>query len=265
MGWPARTLNPGLSGASALPAKSEARHGLDLLETQFPAVNTNPFSIIVRTNDETNILTQQNLERLDALTQWLIKQPHVTRVVSLTHFPQQPGVPALDQDQLFMLYDRGAYQGISALKQLVSSTTSGDTTLLSVQSDTKAGSSEDQAILDHLRSIDPSAKQGFKTLVGGSRAMNLDFNRTLYSSFIRTLAFILVATYILLLITFRSLFLPLKAIVMNVHMERLSTFFSKAIFSTFWDSPPMALLIALFQSSCSVQSLGFRWTMRSSS
>jgi RND superfamily putative drug exporter len=159
---------------------------------------------------------QQNLARLDTLTQWIARQAHVTEIVGLTQLPQTSGGPAIDQGQLFRLYSTGAYQGVSMLKQFVSSTTAGDTTLITVRANTEAGSSEDQTLLDRLRSIDPLAKQGFKTLVGGARVTSLDFNRALYGSFIRTLAFILVATYLLLLITFRSLFLPLKAILMNV-------------------------------------------------
>jgi RND superfamily putative drug exporter len=53
-------------------------------------------------------------------------------------------------------------------------------------------------------------------LVGGFQATSLDFNRYLYGNFPRTVIFILIATYLLLLLMFRSLLLPLKAILMNV-------------------------------------------------
>jgi RND superfamily putative drug exporter len=53
-------------------------------------------------------------------------------------------------------------------------------------------------------------------LVGGDQAESLDFNNYLYSNFPRAILFILATTYILLLLMFRSVLLPLKAILMNV-------------------------------------------------
>ena len=71
-------------------------------------------------------------------------------------------------------------------------------------------------MIDTLRAGDQAAGQGLKVQVGGFQAVSLDFNRYLYSNFPKTIAFILIATYILLLFMFRSVVLPLKAILMNV-------------------------------------------------
>jgi putative drug exporter of the RND superfamily len=49
-----------------------------------------------------------------------------------------------------------------------------------------------------------------------SPARSVDFTDRLYGAFPRVLAFILAATYLLLLLMFRSLLLPLKAVVVNV-------------------------------------------------
>ena len=117
---------------------------------------------------------------------------------------------------LTQLYSTGGYQRIPALQAFVAQTSAGDTTLVAIRANTQAGTSADQTLIDHLRAIDPQAKQGLATLVGGARVVNLDFERALYGNFIRALIFILLATYLLLLIIFRSILLPLKAIVMNV-------------------------------------------------
>ena len=105
---------------------------------------------------------------------------------------------------------------IQPWQQLVSATTNGDTTLITVKSDTKIDSSEGKALIDTLRAGDQAAGQGLKVQVGGFQAVSLDFNRYLYSNFPKAIAFILIATYILLLFMFRSVVLPLKAILMNV-------------------------------------------------
>ena len=52
--------------------------------------------------------------------------------------------------------------------------------------------------------------------VGGFQALSLDFKRYLYGNFPKAILFILSATYFLLLLMFRSVLLPLKAVIMNV-------------------------------------------------
>ncbi len=79
----------------------------------------------------------------------------------------------------------------------------------------KLDSSDGNALINNLRAGDTQAGQGLSVLVGGSQASDLDFNGYLYGNFPRSIIFILVATYLLLLLMFRSVFLPLKAILMN--------------------------------------------------
>jgi RND superfamily putative drug exporter len=217
LAWPTLTLNPGLPGAEALPTGSEARHGLEIMQTQFPSVHVDPIFVLAQTLDGSSMLAPHNLERLAALSQLLEEQKHVRSVTGLFRLPGesvQAGV-TLSQAQFVQLYRTGAYQCIPQLANLVQASTAGNTTLLSLQVDTVAGSPADQALIDHFRSLDPRAT-GFKLLVGGPRVVTLDFDRVLYHNFTRALVFILVATYLLLLCMFRSLFLPLKAIAVNV-------------------------------------------------
>lgn len=215
LGWPALSLTPGLPGASSLPTNSQARRGSDILTQQFPAVNQDPIDLVVQTADGSSILTAQNTQRIAAVTQEIARQPHVTDVVSLTRVPPSQGAKALDEQQLLHLYSSGTYQQIPALSQFVASCTAGDTTLITVRADTVAGSHDDETLIDRLRSLSPQVQQGLIIRVGGARAINLDFDRVLYGNFFRALIFILIATYILLLFTFRSILLPLKAILMN--------------------------------------------------
>ena len=153
---------------------------------------------------------------MDNLTKWIAAQDHVTGVISLTHVPSTPGAPALSEQQLAALYSSGAYKQNPAMQQLVASITNGDTTLITVQTNAKVDSSEGKALIDTLRAGDQAAGQGLKVQVGGFQAISLDFNRYLYSNFPKAIAFILIATYILLLFMFRSVILPLKAILINV-------------------------------------------------
>jgi RND superfamily putative drug exporter len=216
LGWPVLQMEIGIPAASSLPSSSEARQGLDLLHAQFPATNTDPIYVIAQTPDGSSILTPANLARLDHLTRWLTQQQHITSVTSLTQPPTVPGAPAPTTQQLIALYSTGAYRQNPGLSQLVASTTASDTTLITLQSNTKLDSNEANALIDSLRAGDTAAAQGLTVLVGGFQAITLDFDRYLYNRFPETILFILVATFILLLLMFRSLLLPLKAVLMNV-------------------------------------------------
>ena len=216
LSWPIFSLSIGTEGASSLPKGSESRQGIDILNAQFPETNQYPIFITAQTTDGSSMLTTENLAKLDNLSKWIATQDHVTGVISLTHLPSTPGAPALSEQQLAALYSTGAYQHNPAMQQLVAATTNGDTTLITVKSDTKIDSSEGKALIDTLRAGDQAAGQGLKVQVGGFQAVSLDFNRYLYSNFPKAIAFILIATYILLLFMFRSVVLPLKAILMNV-------------------------------------------------
>jgi RND superfamily putative drug exporter len=215
-GWPIFSLNIGTPSATALPTSAESRQGLDILNAQFPQTNENPIYIIAQARGGSSILTTENLAKLNSLSNWLASQPHVTGVVSLTKLPTTRGSPTLTEQQLAALYSSGAYRQSTALSQLVSSTTRGDITLITVKSDTIMDSSEGKALINDLRAGDKAAGQGLTVLVGGGQADSMDFSNYLYGNFPRAILFILAVTYILLLLMFRSVLLPLKAILMNV-------------------------------------------------
>ncbi len=216
LGWPVFSMNIGTIDASSLPAGSESRTGLEVLSAQFPSTNQHPILITVQTPDGSSILTADNLTRLNHLTQWVISLPHVTSVTSLTHLPASPGSPTLSEQQLLALYTSGAYQQNPGLAQLVSSTTAGDTTLITVKANTAYDSAESKALINQLRAGDKAAAQGLTVLVGGDQASDFDYVNSVYGNFPWAILFIMLSTYALLLIMFRSLLLPLKAILMNV-------------------------------------------------
>ena len=216
IGWPIFSIAVGTGGVNSLPKSAESRQGIDMLNAQFPETGQNVALVLAQSPDGSSMLTSENIARLDNLSRWIARQAHVASVVSLTQLPAIPGAPPLSEQQLAMLYSTGAYAQNPALAQLAHATTNGDTTLITVKTNTKAESSEAKALIDALRAGDASAGQGLKVLVGGSQATSQDFNGYLYGNFPRTIIFILVATYILLLLMFRSVFLPLKAILMNI-------------------------------------------------
>jgi RND superfamily putative drug exporter len=216
LGWPLFSISLGSTSTAAIPTSSQARQGIDILNTQFPDTNTQLVSIVVQAPNSSNMLTSDNLAKLDSLSTWIAKQPYVTGVISLTHIPATPGVPTLTEQQLTTLYTTGAYSRNPAMAQFVTSTTNGSTTLITATTNAKVDSSESKTLVNNLRAGDKAAAQGLTVLIGGDQADGLDFNNYLYGNFPWAILVILVSTYILLLLMFRSIVLPLKAILMNV-------------------------------------------------
>lgn len=70
-----------------------------------------------------------------------------------------------------------------------------------------------QALVQTIRNTDPG--HGISVLVDGGTAGNIDYVSSLYTDFPVAVLVISITTYIVLLFLFRSLLLPLKAIVMN--------------------------------------------------
>ena len=217
LGWPIFSISLGTTNYTAVPNSSEARQGMDILNAQFREINESPIYVVAQAPGGTSMLHANNLAKLDNLSKWIAAQAHVTGVISLTQLPATPaGAPTLSEQQLATLYSTGAYQHNAALAQLVSSTTNGNTTVITVTTNTKVDSSEGKALVNNLRAGDKAAGQGLTVLIGGDQAGSLDFNNYLYGNFPRAIVFILVATYILLLLMFRSVLLPLKAVLMNI-------------------------------------------------
>jgi putative drug exporter of the RND superfamily len=70
------------------------------------------------------------------------------------------------------------------------------------------------AAVDAVRAVDPPPGTSF--LVGGLSAGQEDFISSLYGKAPFAAAFVIGVTYMILLITFRSVFIPLKAVIVNI-------------------------------------------------
>ncbi len=90
--------------------------------------------------------------------------------------------------------------------------------------------SSSSAVVDSVRAAVEGATTGSDALVGGAAAINLDVQRAAYDKFPYVLLLIALITFVLLARTFRSLILPIKAIVLN--LLSLSAVFGTVVF--FW-------------------------------
>lgn len=183
LGWPIFSLRIGSTGVDLLPASSEARQGLEILAAQYPSFQDQTIDLVVETTDHSSVLTTENLQRLASLTNWLRAQAHVTGVTSLVQLPVSPDTSSLTQAQLIVLYTSGAYQQNPALAQFVAQNTASGMTYVALSSNATLDSDAGNAQIDFLRAHVSNVVPGFKVLVGGNQASDLDFDRTLFGHF----------------------------------------------------------------------------------
>jgi RND superfamily putative drug exporter len=90
----------------------------------------------------------------------------------------------------------------------------GDRTLLRATTEANPYTEAAREAVDEVRSLEPP--EGVSYLVGGLSAGQKDFISSVYGKAPYAAAFVLGVTYLILFITFRSVFIPLKAVIVNI-------------------------------------------------
>ena len=100
------------------------------------------------------------------------------------------------------------------LQNALDSYIANDKTLLRGVTEANPYTQDAYAAVDAVRAVEPPAGTSF--LVGGLSAGQEDFISSLYGKAPYAAAFVIVVTYLILLVTFRSVFIPLKAVIVNI-------------------------------------------------
>ncbi|MGH3145294.1 MAG: MMPL family transporter, partial [Rubrobacter sp.] len=100
------------------------------------------------------------------------------------------------------------------LQNTLDSYVAGERTLLRAVTRENPYTQDAYAAVDAVRGVEPP--QGTSLLVGGLSAGQKDFISSLYGKAPLAAAFVIGATYLILLVTFRSVIIPLKAVIVNV-------------------------------------------------
>jgi RND superfamily putative drug exporter len=175
---PYLNITIGSAGISTLPENLESRRGFEILQSEFSFGLVNPAEIAIEGDVEGEDV-QNAIRRLDA---------------TLAEHPEfGPGTFTANDDGTVALY---------------SIPVNGDTT--------------SNATLDSVRALRsdyvPAAFAGVdaEVLVGGESAVAIDYINTTNSSTPIVFGFVLTLSFVLLTIVFRSLVVPIKAIIMNL-------------------------------------------------
>jgi len=200
---PVSNIKLSIPDASSLPKDYETRTAYEKYEQEFVGKNNSEVVIIAEANKE--ITEKESLKQIESLIKSLKEEKIVTDINSIFSSTKNP-----DSDKLYaMLKDPQAKQNIQPiLNKLVKK----DKTILTVQLNESFDSEKAQ---NFVRKWD--GKDGdVKLLVGGLPKFNQEIYDEIFDNIGYGLAITLSSTFLILMLAFRSIIIPLKAIIMNV-------------------------------------------------
>jgi len=209
LGLPFLRVEFGAPDASILPTDVQSRRGFDLLQAHWGAGELSPVLLVFRTTDGSSPLRADHVEALANFMRRVQADPSVQRVTSVISVD-----PRITPEQYALIFADPNRIGDGYAQALAQATVRQDTLLATVTS--RYGQTDDRskALVRAVRATQPP--QGFEMLVGGGTAGVIDYADRLYSQFPRAALIVVLAIYFVLLRTFGSVVLPLKAVVMNV-------------------------------------------------
>ncbi|MBA2371626.1 MAG: MMPL family transporter [Chloroflexi bacterium] len=197
-----------------LPPSVESRRGYDTLVREFPGQDKNQLSVVVR-YAEGLALSRDRIADLVALVSRVEALPDVLRVESLFNVdPQLTGGRALGAAEYQAMYTGPREALPPALQRSLQQTTSERVVVFSVLTAREKSSLEAQALVKAIR--DEPDPRGSELLVTGLTAFDIDVVAFILDRTPIAVAWIVVATYVVLFLLLGSVVLPLKAVVMNL-------------------------------------------------
>jgi RND superfamily putative drug exporter len=208
LGLPLRHLELGAGDSDTLPATMESRRGEDVLEREFPSADTNPIVLLLHYH-EGSPFTGARIRALYDLSRWVQTLPGVTRVDSIVDLA--PGITPEQYAKIAAIPAAFRPPGLDvAFKELASERI----VVLAVHTHLPPASEEARTLVRRIRAEHPPIDA--ELLLTGPTAFDLDFIDVIRQATPSAVGFIMLATYLALLLLLRSLLLPLKAIVMNL-------------------------------------------------
>jgi len=208
---PALRANTGFSNERwFLPQGMESRQGSDLLTAVRSENASLDIYVILRATDGRPILDPVHVPALFAYTERLEADHRIASVASA--FSLEKGV-SLDEYQTLYADPQQALADYPQIGELyVSSDRSA--ALFEVTPADRLDVTQIGVLTRELACTGPAGP--FSVMVGGTPAEHNDFNDYMHRSLPRIFGFVVLATLVLLFIAFRSLLLPLKAVLMNL-------------------------------------------------
>jgi trehalose monomycolate/heme transporter len=206
---PFTRLQPSRSDVRALPKSEEPRRLSDLLTRDFPAATLTPTSVALVMDGD--VIDEQRLGMLFDYTAELALLPGVSHVESILSYARAGDRDAAER--LAPALERYAARPTPRGQLGLGTIVRGPATLLRVVSQAPPDSPEGQRLVRAIRDLPPPA--GARVLVYGQAVALYDFGHGLRVRAHAMLLFVAAAMFVILCFAFRTLVLPLKAMVMT--------------------------------------------------
>ena len=190
-----------------LPPAAESRVALHTITDRFPGQDQNSFQVVVRYTNGTDPLSPENVGALYDLSRRIAAVPGILHVASVVDVD-----PAIGKQQYQAMYaNRAALP--AALQEGVRQSVGKDLAVLNAYSATEISSDAARDQLKAIRAL--AAPPGAELLVTGFTAYDVDAIGFILGRTPLAVAFVVVATYLVLFLLLGSVILPLKAVLMN--------------------------------------------------
>jgi putative drug exporter of the RND superfamily len=193
--------------ATILPMSTESRQAFETLRSEFGDGEISP--IIIAAQPPTSISDPRIVEELYELTRRIAADERVWKIDSIVSLD-----PRLTLDQYQILYEDLSNIPDPFVAGAVSDLASENVTAIFVYTQDLPASDEAQELLADLRALGATTTMEL-SFTGGSAEI-VDTVNKMYSDFPLAALIVVGSTYFALLVHFRSVLLPLKAILINV-------------------------------------------------
>jgi len=204
----------GLPARHWWPAQTEAGQGVIELERMGASGVIIPIRVVIEVPEGQTAVSATTLRGLQRLSDSLRADPRVAQVRSLVDL--KPGTSLLSYSLLYSDLASAREQFPDFLDAYLGR--DGRTTLLDVVVNDTTSLTSAMDVTRRVRQLaanPPKALKGATILVGGYTAGALDVQELLLSRFPMLIALILAVTAIMLAVAFRSVLVPIKAVIMN--------------------------------------------------
>jgi RND superfamily putative drug exporter len=207
LGSPFLNIRVGLSGADTLPPGSESRRGQDILDDRFPQSSAYP-TVVVLEYTKGSPLTKERIGEMYDLSRWLEDRPGVKEVESVVDLD-----PSFSREQYKQLLSGPKENLPPEIREALRRTTGDHLAVLTAYTSVGYNTEEAHDLVREFRWEHPEV--GGEVLVGGWAAFDLDLTDSVAEAAPLAIAFVVLATYLVLFLLLGSVLLPLKAVVVN--------------------------------------------------
>lgn len=206
LGAPFLRVNLTAPWADILPSEADSRQGWDLLSEEMGPGALSPITVTVQSDGP--VLAPQQVTALYNLVQPLTADPRVARVESIVTL--DPSLGLRDYQQMYADASQIPYP---AVRQALDELTREDFTMVRVFSRYEPMAPETRNLVQDIRAA--GRESNLSVMATGITADLMDSTRVMYRDFPLAILYVVVVIYVVLLALFRSLVLPLKAVIMN--------------------------------------------------